>query len=92
MGQTFLVLNSIWIISTVDKLSNKPSESEPVFYGNNFYLIHKATGKKIDIDQRYKSPVSQNAEGINVTFLFIILFINKIYMYIFLHYSIYCIL
>uniref|UniRef100_U9V572 MIR domain-containing protein n=1 Tax=Rhizophagus irregularis (strain DAOM 181602 / DAOM 197198 / MUCL 43194) TaxID=747089 RepID=U9V572_RHIID len=60
--QTFLVLNSIWVISTADKLPDKPSESEPVFYGNTFYLFHKTTGKKVDIDQSYKSPVTQNAE------------------------------
>lgn len=85
MEQTFLVLNSIWVISTADKLPDKPSESEPVFYGNIFYLFHKTTGKKVDIDQSYKSPVTQNAEGMYKCdiFLFIILSINIIYIYIY---------
>ncbi|GES94859.1 hypothetical protein GLOIN_2v1834196 [Rhizophagus clarus] len=62
-GQTFPVLNSTWIISTIDKLPNMHiSEPDPVFYGNTFYLFHKATGKKLDIDKSYKSPVTQNTE------------------------------
>lgn len=93
MEQTFLVLNSIWVISTADKLPDKPSESEPVFYGNTFYLFHKTTGKKVDIDQSYKSPVTQNAEGMYKCDIFVYYFIHKynIFIYI-LHYSIHYIL
>jgi hypothetical protein len=81
VDQTFLVFNSIWIISITDKLPNKVSE--PVFYGNGFYLVHKTTGKKLDIDKKFKSPVTQNAEGIMWRFVYYFVIYNNF----FLHYS-----
>jgi hypothetical protein len=60
----------VWVISKNDELPNEPFD-KPVSYGSPFYLLHKASGNKLDMDKRYKSPATKQAEGI-----IIILFIN----------------
>lgn len=59
----------MWVISKNIELPNE-SLDKPLSYGNPFYLIHKISGNKLDMDKRYKSPITKHAEGI------ILLFIN----------------
>ncbi|CAB4434141.1 unnamed protein product [Rhizophagus irregularis] len=53
--------NSVWVISKNDQLPNEPFD-KPLSYGNPFYLIHKVSGNKLDMDKRYKSPTTKHAE------------------------------
>ncbi|CAB4495265.1 unnamed protein product [Rhizophagus irregularis] len=53
--------NSVWVISKNVQLPNEPFD-KPLSYGNPFYLIHKISGNKLDMDKRYKSPTTKHAE------------------------------
>lgn len=65
--------NCVWIISKNDELQND-SLGKPVSYQSPFYLIHKVSGNKLDMDKRHKSPATKNSEGIinYIILLFII--------------------
>lgn len=60
----------MWVISKNVQLPNEPFD-KPLSYGNPFYLIHKVSGNKLDMDKRYKSPTTKHAEGIYFVYYFI---------------------
>ena len=66
-GEKLPSANALWKLNLYNTSNQKePYQSNILFYGDNLYLSHKATGCNIYLNYGYKSPATGHAEGVHI--------------------------